>query len=446
MHRIAVAILFLSLTGPQDTAADAHRRDASDVQWTRLGALDKNPESDSGEALDRPCVPGETVVVRNKTGTDSKSKLGLRKGQFVVCIENTDADKLTVVDGPGYRWQLDRDAVNATAGFPVNWTAFDRDYLVWAYDRDTIIIRESLKNSYEGNFFYLLLDTHADGSIAGGLLIDSGTGYADLKPYILPLIQDNPLTVISTHSHWDHFGGHRHFIGLSNVELLGYRPGSDYNPYPKSPEYDLDGLQQYFGLETWPTETVTFAIGNRKLELIPAPGHTQDSIAIYDYKNRLLFTGDTLYPGLLFVEDWATFPDSLRRLILFSQQQPIEWLLGGHVEMSAPNWWNGMHEYFFFGTNTHWNEHSLQMPLSYLSKALTIVDRTLDANAPGTPSYDATVIDQQFHSVPLVPVPFPGIPSYFRVNAGRLVDRLIERHRMHDRKRINRLDTEARHD
>jgi glyoxylase-like metal-dependent hydrolase (beta-lactamase superfamily II) len=443
MKPIALAILFLSFTTVNDTMANNDRQGAIDVQWTRLGPLGSNPESDSGLALNRPCVPGETVVVRNKIGTDSKSKLGLRKGQFVVCIENTDAGMLTVVDGPGYRWQLDRDAVNATVGFPTNWTAFDRDYLVWAYDRDTIIFRESLGNSYEGNFFYLLLDTRADGGIAGGLLIDSGTGYADLKPYILPLIEDNPLTVISTHSHWDHFGGHRHFIGLSNVELLGYRPDSDYNPYPKSPEYDLDGLQQYFGLETWPKETVTFSIGNRKLELIPAPGHTQDSVAIYDYEQRLLFTGDTLYPGMLFVEDWATFPDSLRRLIQFSQDHPIEWLLGGHVEMSARNSWNGMHEYFFFGTNTHWNEHPLQMPLPYLSKALEVIDTTLSASESDAPSYDATVIDQQFHSIPLVPVPFPGIPSYFRVNAGRLVDRLIERHRIHDQERTHSLDKEA---
>ena len=157
MKRLAVAILLLLFTIPAFTTPD-------EVLWTRLGPLDSNPESDSGEALGRPCIPGETVVVRNATGTDSKSKLGLRKGQFVVCIENNDSTKLTIVDGPGYRWVLDRDAVNSTAGFPVNWIAFDRDYLVWAYNRNTIIFRESLKNSYEGNFFYLLLDRSADGA------------------------------------------------------------------------------------------------------------------------------------------------------------------------------------------------------------------------------------------------------------------------------------------
>ena len=428
MNRLAVAILLLLFTTPAFTTPDK-------VLWTRLGPLDSNPESDSGEALGRPCIPGETVVVRNATGTDSKSKLGLRKGQFVVCIENNDSAKLTIVDGPGYRWVLDRDAVNSTAGFPVNWIAFDRDYLVWAYNRNTIIFRESLKNSYEGNFFYLLLDRSADGSIVGGLLIDSGTGYADLKPYILPLLRGNPLTVISTHSHWDHFGGHRHFIGVNNVNLLGYRPGPEYEPYPKSPEYDLVGLQQHFGLESWPANTVTFSVGSRKLELIPVPGHTEDSIAIYDYEHRLLFTGDTVYPGMLFVEDWVAFPDSLRRLLLFSHEHPIDWLLGGHVEMSAQHAWNGKHEYFFFGTNTHWNEHPLQMPPSYLGKALSVIDEVLAASDSDTPTYDATIIDQKFHSVPLVPVPFPGIPSYFRINAGRLVDRLIERHREHDQNR-----------
>ena len=275
-----------------------------DIAWERLRPLDNHPELDSGDILNRPCVPGETVVVRNALGTDSASGLALGKGQFVVCIGNSNDGELTVADGPGNTWSLRRDEVNATRGFPSNWIAHDRDYLVWAYSRDTLIFRESLRNTYEGNFFYLLLDTEPDGSIARGMLIDSGTGFADLKPYVDPVIQGKPLIVVSTHSHWDHFGGHRHFMGMDNVELIGYQPRPDYNPYPEAPEYDLEGLELFFGIGNWPSEPVTYALGNRSVEILPVPGHTPDSIALYDHREQLLFTGDTIYPGLLFIESW----------------------------------------------------------------------------------------------------------------------------------------------
>lgn len=405
------------------------------ISWERLRPLGNNPALDSGEILNRPCVPGETVVVRSTLGTDSASALALKEGQFVVCIANSSNDELTVTDGPGNTWLLQRDQVNATRGFPANWIAHDRDYLVWAYNRNTILFRESLDNTYEGNFFYLLLDTEPDGSIARGLLIDSGTGYADLKPYVVPVIQDKPLIVVSTHSHWDHFGGHRHFVGMDNVVLLGYQPRREYNPYPEPPEYDFEGLKLFFGIEDRPSEPVTYALGNRDVEIIPVPGHTPDSIALYDYQEKLLFTGDTIYPGLLFIESWPDFSESLAQLQEFTRQHQVEWLLGGHVEMSTKRDFNGQHEYFYFGTNTHWQEHPLNMPVSYASDARLIVDEVLGNAQQGMPTYDARMIDRQFHSKPLVPVPFPGIPLYYRVNAQRLVNQLIDRHRLHDRMR-----------
>ena len=405
------------------------------IVWERLRPLDNDPELDSGEILNRPCVPGETVVVRNASGTDSTSRLVLREGQFVVCIGNSSDGELTVTDGPGNLWSLQRDEVNATREFPANWIAHDRDYLVWAYGRDTLIFRESLRNSYEGNFFYLLLDTEDDGSIARGLLIDSGTGFADLRPYIEPVMGDKPLIVVSTHSHWDHIGGHRHFIGMDSVELVGYRPQADYNPYPEPPEYDLEGLRRFFGIGNRRQESVTYALGNRNVEILPVPGHTPDSIALYDHRERLMFTGDTVYPGLLFIESWPDFSQSLAKLQAFTQQYPVKWLLGGHVEMSARHAFNGQHEYFYFGSNTHWREHPPNMPVSYAATALTIVNDALEDAPEGTPRYDARIIDRQFHPVPLVPVPFPGIPSYYRVNAERLVSQLIDRHRLHDQAR-----------
>jgi len=40
-----------------------------------------------------------------------------------------------------------------------------------------------------------------------------------------------------------------------------------------------------------------FDLGNRKLQVIHTPGHTQDSIMLWDQANGLLFNGDSLYNG-----------------------------------------------------------------------------------------------------------------------------------------------------
>lgn len=406
------------------------------IAWTRLRPLDSNPLLDSGTALARPCVPGETLVLREDNGRDTQQRLALHAGQFVICIANLEDGNLEVADGPGNVWVLTQRQVNATRGFPENWLAYDRDYLVWAYNRDTVIFRESLANSFEGNFFYLLLDRDDQGEVAAAILIDSGTGYADLRPYIEPVVGNKPLLVISTHSHWDHFGGHRHLLNLANVTLLGYQPQQVYNPYPQAPEYDLAGLRDYFDLKDWPASPRDFMVGNRRFAILPIPGHTGDSVALYDYREQLLFTGDTVCPCYLFIEDWENFAASLKRLAAFAADHPVRWLLGGHVEMSVKHAWNNRHEYFYFGTNTHWREHPLQMTPGAIELARKVVNTALKQAGGDTPRYDARHIDHQFHSVPLVAIPFPGIPAYFRIDSERLVETLRKRHNKHDQRRL----------
>ena len=42
-------------------------------------------------------------------------------------------------------------------------------------------------------------------------------------------------------------------------------------------------------------------LGGRMLEVISTPGHTPDSIALWDPRNALLFTGDMYYPGPIYL-------------------------------------------------------------------------------------------------------------------------------------------------
>ena len=61
-----------------------------------------------------------------------------------------------------------------------------------------------------------------------------------------------------------------------------------------------------------------FDLGGRVLEVTGIPGHHEAAIAVYDPWTGFLLTGDTVYPGRLYVRDMPAFMDSLDRLVAFA--------------------------------------------------------------------------------------------------------------------------------
>ena len=49
-------------------------------------------------------------------------------------------------------------------------------------------------------------------------------------------------------------------------------------------------------------------LGGRRLEVIEIPGHTPGSIAILDVERRILFSGDTVQDGSIFLRPHAQYP------------------------------------------------------------------------------------------------------------------------------------------
>ena len=46
-------------------------------------------------------------------------------------------------------------------------------------------------------------------------------------------------------------------------------------------------------------------------------------------------SGDTLYPGRLYVNNWAEYEKSITRLVNFLDGKPVAHILGAHIEQSA---------------------------------------------------------------------------------------------------------------
>ena len=73
-------------------------------------------------------------------------------------------------------------------------------------------------------------------------------------------------------------------------------------------------------------------LGGRTLEIIATPGHTPDAISLIDRANGLLFTGDTFYPGEIWLHrpetDFSDYFASIRKLSLLVPE--IKLVLGAH--------------------------------------------------------------------------------------------------------------------
>ena len=140
-----------------------------------------------------------------------------------------------------------------------------------------------------------------------------------------------------------------------------------------------------FGIAGWPNQTVELDLCGRILDVIPIPGHQDSHVAVYDRRTAILLTGDTLYPGRLYVWDWAAYRTSIGRLVAFSRTRRISWVLGTHVEMSAEP---GLD--YPVRTTYQPNERPLQLRLAHLIE----LGQALDAlgDQPQRDVHDAFII------------------------------------------------------
>jgi len=106
--------------------------------------------------------------------------------------------------------------------------------------------------------------------------------------------------VICTHCHFDHIGGLETFASLGAIIVAS---GHDRTFVDKK-NRDANSLCSAFGMATPAYDITHFAENGERLQyagidlglrVLLTPGHTPDSLAVYDEKRRWLFTGDTCY-------------------------------------------------------------------------------------------------------------------------------------------------------
>jgi hydroxyacylglutathione hydrolase len=164
----------------------------------------------------------------------------------------------------------------------------------------TYIIEET--QSSQGNVCYLILGEER------AVMFDTGAGEntavdGTRMRYVIDQITDLPVTLLMSHFHFDHNQNISEFDHVAFMELEYLVEGTSAEgvyvfsdaelvsgSYPASVEVN----------EWWPPDT-DIDLGGRSIQVVSIPGHTDESAMIVDAQNKLMFMGDYIYDGPLFV-------------------------------------------------------------------------------------------------------------------------------------------------
>jgi hydroxyacylglutathione hydrolase len=238
---------------------------------------------------------------------------------------------------------------------PDDWYAGGADcgrgpaFRVAAYNDDFYILRQPACTNYEKPFLYLIFGRDR------ALLFDTGAPTIDVATPVDTLIRrwvarhgtnTLGLVVAHSHAHSDHVAGDSHFVRRTNTTVVGR---------------DTASVRAFFGISQWPTSVGAIDLGDRVIDVIPIPGHQPASIALYDRRTGIMLTGDTFYPGRLYVRDTAAFGASIDRIARFARGHRVTHMLGAHVEQSKTPYVD-----YPVGTKDQPNEHGLDLTSAQL--------------------------------------------------------------------------------
>ena len=147
----------------------------------------------------------------------------------------------------------------------------------------------------QDNYAYIIIDENSRSSI----VVDP----SESKP-IIDYIEKNNLNlkfILNTHHHFDHVGGNKELKKKYNLKVAGFE--GDKN---RIPEIDIALGDK----EIWRSN-------NFEAKVYHIPGHTTGHIAFHFFKEKKIFTGDTLFSlgcGRIFEGTYEQMFNSLNKI------------------------------------------------------------------------------------------------------------------------------------
>lgn len=207
-------------------------------------------------------------------------------------------------------------------------------------DHDTYVISEY--HHWEETHCYLLCGNEQ------AVLIDTGLGVANIKK-IIDSLTSLPVTVVTTHVHWDHIGGHKYYkhIGVHEAErewlsnnfpipLQVVKNNLLREPCSFPSDFHIEEYQIFQGIpQLILHDGDCISLGNRNLMVLHTPGHSPGHCCFYEAERGYLFSGDLIYKGCLDMFYLTTDPLLFWQSVKKIQNYDINRILPGHHQLSV---------------------------------------------------------------------------------------------------------------
>lgn len=156
------------------------------------------------------------------------------------------------------------------------------------------------------------------------VLIDSGANCPEAAEIVRKLT-DKPVMLLNTHGDGDHTSGTG---GFSEI----YMHAQDHIHCEVNIRYPETALVEI-------NDGDVIELGSRPLRIIHIPGHTKGSVAILDVNHRVLYAGDSVQKGHIFMFGSKRCPEeyeaSLDKLIALKEE--YDWIYASHDEFLVSN-------------------------------------------------------------------------------------------------------------
>jgi glyoxylase-like metal-dependent hydrolase (beta-lactamase superfamily II) len=210
-------------------------------------------------------------------------------------------------------------------------------YQVYRIEPGVLAIAEP--EQYQEVISYLILGRDR------ALLFDTGLGLVPIRPVVEELTS-LPVTVLNSHTHYDHVGGNAEFTDLLAMDtdytranargfpgdaVAGEVRAAAFCRRPAGFDSASYAIRPY-GPTRYIRDGHRIDLGGRSLEVLHLPGHTPDAVGLVDSAAGILWTGDSFYlaPIWLYVPetDIDGYSSSVDRMVRLVPR--LRLVLGAH--------------------------------------------------------------------------------------------------------------------
>jgi len=159
-----------------------------------------------------------------------------------------------------------------------------------------------------------------------------------------------PVTLLTTHAHWDHIGAHSQFDGFAVHEA---ERGWLERAFPLSPSAVIAQLtrlpcrfpegfepEAYRVFQGSPRLVLRggerLSLGGRELLVLHTPGHSPGHCCFYEPARQYLYSGDLIYRGCLDAFYPSTDPRAFWKSVQSLLPLNVRRILPGHRSLSVP--------------------------------------------------------------------------------------------------------------